>query len=120
MLRPRPRKAILAWLIVALALASLVIGRPLHEALHLSAPGSVLAAQTAEEPAPDSPAPEAGSHGGSCVWCLLHVQALHTATEPADVAQPAAHAAAPLDGLRTALPEPAEVHAPPPRGPPAA
>lgn len=120
MLRPRPHKAILAWLIAALALASLVVGRPLHEAWHLSAPGGFLAAQTAEEPAPDCPAPETGSDGSSCVWCLMHAQALHTATGPATMPQPAVHAAAPLDGLRTALPEPAEVRAAPPRGPPTA
>lgn len=120
MLWPRPCKAILAWLIVALALASLVVGRPLHEALHLSAPGSVLTAQSADEPAPDCPSPEPGSHAGSCVWCLLHAQALHTATEPARVLQPAVQAAAPLDGLRTALPAPAEIRAAPPRGPPTA
>lgn len=120
MLRPLPRKAIQAWLILALALASLLVGRPLHEALHLAAPDAAQVALALDEPTPESPPTETGTHAGGCVWCLLHAEALHPAPAFAAAPLPAPAATAPPNGLRAVVPTPAEIRAAPPRGPPQA
>jgi len=123
MLRHRFRKGFQAWLILALALASLLVGRPLHEALHLSAPPFVAALQgladTADSAPDDAPA-EPAHQTGACVWCLLHADALHTGSPLAGEQPPAKPAATPPEGLSTSAPKPAEIRAAPPRGPPLA
>lgn len=120
MLRPFSRKANQAWLILALALASLLVGRPLHEALHLAGPVAAQVGLALDEPAPDSPLTEPGAHAGGCVWCLLHAEALHAGPAFAAAPLPAPAATAPPNGLRAVVPTPAEIRAAPPRGPPLA
>lgn len=124
MLRHRFRKGFQAWLILALALASLLVGRPLHEALHLTAPAGATALlaldETPSDSGSDSTPGETGHQGGTCVWCLLHAEALHPAPALADALRPAPAASTPPDGLRTTVLQAADIRAAPPRGPPLA
>jgi hypothetical protein len=116
----RLRHALLSWLIVLFALASLTIGVPLHEVGHLAEPLAGPTSAHADGAGTGEPAPGHGSAARKCVWCLFHAQ---TALDQPPPAAPALlHLAfqAPQDGLRLAPPAPAEIRAAPPRGPPQA
>lgn len=114
----RLRQALLSWLIVLFALASLTIGVPLHEARHLAEPLSGPTTAHTDGAGPGEPAPEHGTAARDCVWCLFHAQA--ALDQPPPAAPALLHLAfqAPPDGLRLAPPAPAEIRAAAPRGPP--
>jgi hypothetical protein len=116
----RLRHALLSWLIVLFALASLTIGVPLHEARHLAEPLAGPTAAQADGASTSEPAPEHGSAARNCVWCLFHAQA--TLDQPPPAAPALLHLAfqPPQDGQSLAPPAPAEIRAAPPRGPPQA
>lgn len=114
----RLRQALLSWLIVLFALASLTIGVPLHEARHLAEPLSGPTTTHAGDAGLSEPAPGHGTTARDCVWCLFHAQAALDQPPPAAPALLRLAFQPPTDGLRLAPPAPAQIRAAPPRGPP--
>ncbi|PTT91119.1 hypothetical protein DBR42_04520, partial [Pelomonas sp. HMWF004] len=113
----RLRHALSSWLIVLLALASLTVGRPLHEAAHLAEPlasaASGASVEQAQSTPREHPAPEDRSAVRECVWCLLHAQmALHGVPTPTSALLSLASHAPPA-GLRSDPVVPAEIRAAP-------
>ncbi|UXH76957.1 DUF2946 family protein [Roseateles amylovorans] len=119
------RKLTRYWLIaLALAMASLLIARPLHEARHLAEPLVASLTQAADGLAADGgseaddPAGDPEQRLGGCVWCLIHAQAAHTAFVAPDLPAALDVTHVPPRPPLTLAPVPRRLPVPPSRGPP--